>query len=181
MPSITERVADDVIHQELRAIGENTKFLDISTDPLPPSAGEFTQTGLEERAERHERFEDRSSGHVQQESSAQSHSPENESRSGGTSSKLEESEVEKSEMLRRRIAGGGELLRMTHMCLQRKERAEGTHLSLACPLPVAPQSAGIDPELRLRLRVKRPAVDGQVDQSKRSCVNELTIVPWSAS
>ena len=46
MATITERVADDVIHQELRAIGENSaadgqvlpKYLDISKDPLPPSA-----------------------------------------------------------------------------------------------------------------------------------------------
>ena len=97
MATITERLADDVIHQELRAIGENSaadgqvlpKYLDISKDPLPPSE-EFTQTGPEERAERHERFENRSSGHVQQESSAQYHSPENESHSGETSSKLEE-------------------------------------------------------------------------------------------
>ena len=62
-----------------------------------------------------------------------------------------------------------------------KERAECTHLSLACTLSEAPQSAGIDPELRLRMRGKRPAVDNQVDQSEGSCVNELPITPWSAS
>ena len=47
MATVTERVADDVIHQELRAIGENgaadgqvlPKYLDISRDPQPPSAG----------------------------------------------------------------------------------------------------------------------------------------------
>ena len=80
MGTITERVADDVIHQDLRAIGENSaadgqvlpKNLDISRDPPPPSAEESTQTSLEERAERHERFENRSSGHVQQGNSAQS-------------------------------------------------------------------------------------------------------------
>ena len=27
---------------------------------------------------------------------------------------------------------------------------------------------------------KRPAVDSQVEQSKRSCAGELSIVPWSA-
>ena len=72
----TERVADGVIHQELRAIGENSaaegqvlqKYLDISEDPPPPSAEEFIQASPEERAERHERFESRSSGHVQQQS-----------------------------------------------------------------------------------------------------------------
>ena len=66
MATITERVADDVIHQELRAIGENAaegqvlpKYLDISKDPPPPSAEEFTEASPEERAERHERFESR--------------------------------------------------------------------------------------------------------------------------
>ena len=51
MATITERVAVDVSHQELRAIGENSatdgrllpEYLDISKDPLPPSAEEFTQ------------------------------------------------------------------------------------------------------------------------------------------
>ena len=95
------------------------KNLDISKGPLPPLAEEFAQTGPEEREERHERFENRSSGHVQQESSAQSPSPENESHSGETSSKLGETEVEKSEMPRWRIAGR-ELLRMMHMCRQRR-------------------------------------------------------------
>ena len=45
MATITERVADDVIHKECRAIGENSaadgqvlpKYLDISRDPPPPS------------------------------------------------------------------------------------------------------------------------------------------------
>ena len=56
MATITERVADDVIHQELRAIGENSaaegqvlpKYLDISKDPPPPSAEEFTQASPEQ-------------------------------------------------------------------------------------------------------------------------------------
>ena len=80
MATVTERVADDVIHQALRAIGENSttdgqvlpKYLDISKDPPPQSVEEFTQTSPEERAERHERSEKRSSRHVQQGSSAQS-------------------------------------------------------------------------------------------------------------
>ena len=78
MAPFTERVADDVIHQELRAIGENSaavgqalpKYLDISRDPPPPSVEVFTQASPE-RAERHERFENRSSRHVVQESFAQ--------------------------------------------------------------------------------------------------------------
>ena len=110
--TFTERVADDVIHQELRAIGENSaaegqvlpKYLDISQDPPPPSAEEFTQASPEERAERHERFESRSSGHVQQESSAQPHKPDGESPSGGTLPNAG-SAMEKSETTRRRIAG----------------------------------------------------------------------------
>ena len=110
MATITERVADDVIQQELRAIGEKSssegqglpKCLDISKDPPPPPAEEFTQGSPEGRAERHERFESRGSGHVQQGSSAQPHNPDNESPSDETSPKAEESEM-KSEMTRRRI------------------------------------------------------------------------------
>ena len=68
MATVTVRFADDVIHQELRAIGENSaahgqvlpKYLDISRDPLPPSVDESTQTSPEERAERRDRFENRS-------------------------------------------------------------------------------------------------------------------------
>ena len=70
MATVTERVADDVTHQELRAICENSaadgqalpKYLDISRDPPPPSADESTQTSPGVRAERRDRFENRSSG-----------------------------------------------------------------------------------------------------------------------
>ena len=52
MATVTERVADDVIHQELRTIGENSaagrKYLDISRDPPPPSVDESTQPSPEE-------------------------------------------------------------------------------------------------------------------------------------
>ena len=41
-------------------------------------------------------------------------------------------------------------------------------------------SVETDPELQLRLRSKRPAVDSQVERSKRSSAGELSIVPWSA-
>ena len=41
-------------------------------------------------------------------------------------------------------------------------------------------SVETDPELQLRLRCKRPAVDSQVERSKRSSAGELSIVPWSA-
>ena len=153
------------------------KYLDISKDPLPPSAEEFTQTSPEERAERHERFENRSLGHVEQRSSAQSHYRDNESPSNETPSTVEESEMEKSEMPRRRIGGKRTVEEDAHVPAK-KERIECTDLSLACPLPEASQ-VDVDPELRLR--GKRPAVDNQIDQSNRSCVNELPIVPWSAS
>ena len=70
MATVTERVADDVTHQEFGAICEISaadgqalpKYLDISRDPPPPSADESTQTSPEERAERRDRFENRSSG-----------------------------------------------------------------------------------------------------------------------
>ena len=100
MAPVTERAEDDVIHQELRAIGENSaaqgqvlpKYLDTSKDPPPPSAEEFTQTSPEERAERHERFESRSWEHVQQESTAQPHNPDSGSPSDGISPNAEGSE-----------------------------------------------------------------------------------------
>ena len=85
MATVTERVADDTIHQELRAIGENSsadgqvlpKYLDISRDPLPPSVDESTQTSPEERAERRDRFESRSSGSGAQTSPVQPRNTEN--------------------------------------------------------------------------------------------------------
>ena len=113
MATITERVEDDVIHPELRAIGENSaaegqglpRYLHISKDPPPPSAEEFSQASPEGRAERHERFEIRSSGHVQQESTAQLHDPDSGSPSDGIPPNVVGPEMEKSETTRRRIAG----------------------------------------------------------------------------
>ena len=179
MATITERVADDAIHQELRAFGENSaaegqvlpKYLDISKDPPPPSAEEFTQASPEERAERHERFESRSSGHVQQESPAQPHNPDGTFPNAG-------SEMEKSETTRRRIAGKRAVEDDVSVS-SKKERLECTDLSLVSPSPET-TSVETDSELRLRLRSKRPAVDSQVEQSKRSSGGELSIVPWSA-
>ena len=85
MATVTERAADDVSHQELRAIGENSaadgqklpKYLDISRDPQPPSVDESTQTSPEERAERRDRFENRSSGSGAQASPVQPRNTEN--------------------------------------------------------------------------------------------------------
>ena len=56
---MTERVTDDVIHQEIWVIGENSatngqvlpKYLDISRVPQVLSADESTQTNPEEGAE----------------------------------------------------------------------------------------------------------------------------------
>ena len=62
----------------------------------------------------------------------------------------------------------------------KKERLECTDLSLACP-PQETSQVDVESELRQRLRGKRPTADNQVDRSKRSCVSELPIVPWSAS
>ena len=85
MATVTETVADDVIPQELRAIGENSaadgqvlpKYLDVSRDPLPPSVDESTQTSPEERAERRDRFDNRSSGSGAQTSPLQPRISEN--------------------------------------------------------------------------------------------------------
>ena len=72
----------------------------------------------------------------------------------GPSSKLEESEVEKSEMLRRRMVGKRTVEDDAHVPAK-EERAECTGLSFACPLPEALQSAGIDPELLLTTKLTR--------------------------
>ena len=59
MATMTERVADDVMHQELRAVGENSAadgqvlptYLCISKDPLPPSERVHSgKSGRESRA-----------------------------------------------------------------------------------------------------------------------------------
>ena len=113
MATVTERVDDDVIQQELRAIGENSatdgqvlpKYLDISRDPPPPSSDESKQTSLEERAERRERFENWSSGPAAQVSSAQSSNTEDLVPPEEPASKEKGSEVETSAVPRRRIAG----------------------------------------------------------------------------
>ena len=153
--------------------------LDMSRDP-PPSVEEVSQTSPEERAEQRGRFESRSTGHVVQGSSAQSNNRENETSPEESTSKLKDTEMERGETPRRRIAGKRTVEEDAHVHAK-IERIECTDRSLARPLPEASQPAGIDTELRLRLRGKRQADDSQVDQSKRPCVNELPIVPWSAS
>ena len=85
----------------------------------------------------------------------------------------------KSEMPRRRIAGKRAVEDDVSES-SKKERLECTDLSLVSPSPET-TSVETDSELRLRLRSKRPAVDSQVEQSKRSRASELSIVPWSAS
>ena len=61
----------------------------------------------------------------------------------------------------------------------KKQRLECSELSLVSPSPET-TAVETDSELRLRLRSKRPAVDSQVERSKRSSAGELSIVPWSA-
>ena len=63
------------------------------------------------------------------------------------------------------------------MSASKKERLECTDLSLVSP---SPETTSVETDSELRLRSKRPAVDSQVEQSKRSCAGELSIVPWSA-
>ena len=74
---------------------------------------------------------------------------------------------------------GRELVEDDVSVSSKKERLEGTDLSLESPSPET-TSVETDSELRLRLRSKRPAVDSQVEQSKRSCASELSCVRWSA-
>ena len=104
MTTMTERVANDLVQQELQAIAENSaadgqalpKYLDFSRNPPSPSADESTQTSPEERAERRDRFESRSSAPVAQEISAQSSNKENKILPPETATKGKETEVEKS-------------------------------------------------------------------------------------
>ena len=169
MATITERVAD-VIHQELRAIGENSaKYPDTSRDPPPPSVEESTQTRPEEGAERHDRFENRGSGPVALERSAQS------SGSGAQASSAQprntEDPVHEDENQRRRgvhgLIGGlleKELLDETPSSAK-KERVESTDLSLVrspseLPLP----SSG---DAMVRLRDNRQAEHSPDEQGKR--------------
>ena len=85
----------------------------------------------------------------------------------------------KSEMTRRRIAGQRAVEDGVSVT-SKKERLACTDLRLVSPSPET-TPVETDSELRLRLRSKRPAVDNQVEQSKKSCAGELTIVPWSAA
>ena len=86
--------------------------------------------------------------------------------------------MEKSETTRRSIAGKRAVEDDVSVS-SKKERPECSDLSLVNPSPET-TSVETDSELRLRLRSKRPAVESQVEQSKRSCAGELSIVPWSA-
>ena len=107
MATVTERVADDVIHQELRAIGENSAAdgqVGISRDPPPPSAAESTQTSPEERVERRDRVENRSSGSGAQTSLVQPRNTENSVSPEESVPRGRESETERSTWPQRSIA-----------------------------------------------------------------------------
>ena len=81
--------------------------------------------------------------------------------------------METSETTRRRIAKKRAVEDDVSVS-SKKERLECTDLSLVSPHPET-TSVETDSELRLRLRSKRPAVDRQVEQSKRSCAGELSL------
>ena len=85
--------------------------------------------------------------------------------------------MEKSETTRRGIAGKRAVEDDVSVS-SKKERLECTDLSLVSPPPET-TSVETDSKLRLRLRSKRPAVDSQVEKSKRLCAGELSIIPWS--
>ena len=59
----------------------------------------------------------------------------------------------------------------------KKEHLECTDLSLVSP---SPETTSVVTDSELRLRGKRPAVDNQIEQSKRSCAGKLSVAPWSA-
>ena len=131
MATITERVADDVIHQELWTIGKNNeadgqvlpKYLDISRDSPPP------QMSPEERAERRDRFENRSSGSGAQASLVQPRNTEDPVSPDESVQRGRESETERSTWPHRRIAWKRAVEDETSSSAK-KERVESTDLSI---------------------------------------------------
>ena len=119
------------------AIGENSttdsqvllKYLDTSRDPPPPSSD-----NPEERAERHDFFENRGSGPVAQGSSAQSSNTENKIIPDEPALEEKETEVVKSAVPRRRIAGK-RTVEENAPVHAKKERIKCTDLSLVWSLP----------------------------------------------
>ena len=81
--------------------------------------------------------------------------------------------MEKSETTRRRIAGKRAVEDDVSVS-SKKVRLECTDLGLVSPSPET-TSVETDPELRLRLRSKRPVVDSQVEARDRLQVSCLLL------
>ena len=68
------------------------------------------------------------------------------------------------------------MLKRMLLYTQRSSVLSATDLCIVRSLPQEPRSSSSDAELQLR--GKRQADDSQYDQSKRPCVDELSMVPW---
>ena len=181
MATVTERVADDVIHQELRAIGENStadgqvlpKYLDISRDPL---VDESTQASLEERAERRERFENRSLESGAQTNPFQPRNTENSMSPEELMLRRREVETERSTWPHRRISGKRAVDEGITSSV-RKERIASSDLSLTRSPSESPLTPSDD--AMVRLRDTRQSENRSDEQSKRVRVEEVAVIPWS--
>ena len=181
MATVTERVADDVIHQELRTIGENSAAgRNIWTSREIHHRRRLTsphkRVRREERAERRDRFEHRSSGSGAQTSPVQPRNTENSMSPEDLVLRGREVETEGSAWLHQRISGKRAVDEEATSSVK-TERSASSDLSLIrspSESPLPPSDDGM-----LRLRDKRQAENRSDEQSKREREAELAVVPWS--
>ena len=149
---------------------------DISRDPLPPSVDESTQTNPEERAERRDRFENRSSGSGAQTSPVQPRNTENSTSPEELVLRGREVETERSTWPHRRISRK-RTVDEEITSSAKKERVASSDPSLIR----SPSESPLPPsdDAMVRLRDKRQPENRSDEQSKRVSVEELAVIPWS--
>ena len=133
-------------------------------DPLPPSVDESTQTSPEERAERRDRFENRSSGSGAQTSPVQPRNTENSMSPEELMLGGREVETESSTWPHRRISGKRAVDEEITSSVK-KERIASSDLSLTR----SPSESPLPPsdDAMVRLRDKRQPENRSDEQSKR--------------
>ena len=180
MATVIKSVADDVIHQELRAIGENSaadgqvlpKYLDISRDPLPPSVDESTQTSP--RKERSDVIASKISARdlVHRQNPVQPRNTENSTSPEELVLRGSEVETERSTWPHRRISRK-RIVDEEITSSIKTEQIASSDLSLRR----SPSESPLPPsdDAMVRLRDKRQPENRSDEQSKR----ELAVIPWS--